>query len=59
MTDLMLDALYNEASKNANSGDFRLLLELIEYGLNNQSGEFNTVLDLVGNKLIDISQARE
>ena len=59
MTDLMIDTLFTEASKNANSGDFRLLLELIEYGLNNQSGEFNTVLDLVGNKLIDMSQARE
>ena len=58
MTDLMIDTLYNEASKKADNGDFRLMLELVEYGLNNQTSEFNTILDLVGNKLIDLAQTK-
>ena len=58
MTDLMIDTLYNEASKKVDNGDFRLMLELVEYGLNNQTSEFNTILDLVGNKLIDLAQTK-
>ena len=58
ITDFMLDTLFTTATKNAKDGDFKLLLELIEYGLNNRGSEFNTILDLTGNYLIELAQIK-